>query len=262
MLRLFIAILFVGFFAACDSKTAEPVSNNTAEVNKVVETPVEAERSSPVVIPEGAPEPPTPAMAAKPVPTAVSKPINQDLYQEGKHYTKLSRPIPTSDPSQIEIAEFFWYGCSHCYSFEPSLNAYKKTLPANIKVVPVPAMWQEVMVVHAKAYYAAQALNKPELHNAMFKAMNVDRKRLASVNEVASLFAEYGVDKEQALKVLNSFGVGSQVNKAKSLAAGARISGTPSLVVNGKYMVETRTAGSQAGMLKIADYLARQEAGQ
>jgi len=115
------------------------------------------------------------------------------------------------------------------------------------------------MEIHAKAFYAAKLLKKPELHDAIFKAMNVDGNRLADSMAVAALFEQHGVDKKDTLKLLKSFGVNSLVNKANSLSAGAKIAGTPTLVVNGKYVVESRLAGSQRRMLEIADYLAKKE---
>lgn len=183
-------------------------------------------------------------------------------YVAGKHYRVLPRALPTNNPNKVEVAEFFWYGCSHCYTFEPLAQTYKQGLPETIEFIPIPAMWNDVMQVHAKAFYAAKAFNKPEIHAAIFEVMNVERKRLASDSAVADLFAEHGIDKSEALKMLNSFGVSAQVNKARSLAAGAKLSGTPTLMVNGKYVVESSLAGSQQEMLKVADYLAKLEVAQ
>lgn len=200
-----------------------------------------------------------PAKKIEPRPTTASPAVPAGKYVAGKHYRVLARPLPTNNPNKVEVAEFFWYGCSHCYTFEALAQPYKRGLPDTIEFIPIPAMWNSVMQVHAKAYYATVALNKPELHAVIFNAMNVDRKRLGSDAEVAELFAANGVDKAEALKVLASFGVSAQVNKARSLATGAKLSGTPTLMVNGKYVIESGLAGSQSEMLKVADYLARLE---
>lgn len=180
-------------------------------------------------------------------------------YVAGKHYRVLDRPVPTANPNKVEIAEFFWYGCSHCYTFEPLINDYKKAMPDNYAFVGVPAMWRDVMVVHAKAYYATKALNRPDLHDVIFDEMNNKGNRLASPKAVAKLFAEHGVDEEKTLRLLNSFGVNAQVNKARAVATGAKLTGTPTLLVNGKYMIEARGAGGQAAMIRVADYLAKKE---
>ena len=101
---------------------------------------------------------------------------------------------------------------------------------------------------------------KPEaMHPVLFQAMNVDRKKLGSQEEIAELFAAHGVAVEDFNKAFDSFGVGSQVRQANSRARAAKITGTPALMVNGKYHVSSRKAGSQANMLKIAEHLIEKE---
>jgi len=89
--------------------------------------------------------------------------------------------------------------------------------------------------------------------------MNVDGKRLTSEAEIQELFVANGVEAEAFAKAFKSFGVSSQVNQASARARAAQITGTPAIMVNGKYHVSTRKAGSQADMLKIADYLIAKE---
>ena len=181
-------------------------------------------------------------------------------YQAGKHYDVISPAIRTVNPDQIEVAEFFWYGCGHCYTFEPIIGQWKKTLAGDVAFRGIPAMWGGAMELHAKAFYAAQALGVSEtMHPALFQAMNVDRLPLRSEDEVAKLFAAHGVSGEDFNKAINSFGVGSQVRQASATARSAKVTGTPSLMVNGKYMISSRKAGSHANMLKVADYLVEKE---
>ena len=179
---------------------------------------------------------------------------------EGTHYELISPAIRTSSPEKIEVVEFFWYGCGHCYSFEPEVSAWKKTLPEDVAFKPSPAVWNKPMELHARAYYTAQVLDVAEkMHLPIFQAMNVDRKRLGSEGEIAELFEANGVDEEQFSKAFNSFGVTSMVNQANARARSAGVTGTPELMVNGKYRISTRMAGSRANMLKIADYLIEKE---
>lgn len=181
-------------------------------------------------------------------------------YEAGKHYDVISPAIRTASPDQIEVAEFFWYGCGHCYTFEPIIGQWKKTLADDVSFRGIPAMWGGAMELHAKAFYAAQALGVSEtMHPALFQAMNVDRLPLRSEAEVAKLFVANGVSEEDFNKAINSFGVGSQVRQASATARSAKITGTPSLMVNGKYMISGRKAGSQANMLKVADFLVEKE---
>ena len=184
----------------------------------------------------------------------------EKTYQEGTHYDLISPAVRTADPDKIEVVEFFWYGCGHCYNFEPMIGEWKKTLPEDVDFRPSPAVWNPTMELHARAFYTAEALGVGEaLHPAIFQAMNVDRKRLTSEAELSKLFTANGVSEEDFEKALNSFGVGSQARQANARARAAKITGTPALMVNGKYLISARKAGSQSEMLKVAEFLVEQE---
>ncbi|MCB1689400.1 MAG: thiol:disulfide interchange protein DsbA/DsbL [Halioglobus sp.] len=181
-------------------------------------------------------------------------------YVAGTDYDVISPPVRAVDQDKIEVAEFFWYGCSHCYAFEPMLEQWKKTLPADVSFRGVPAVWQDKMELHARAYYTAEALGVLDtMQMVIFQAMNVDRKQLSSQAEIAALFVANGVSEEDFNKAFNSFGVKSQVSQAVATGKAAKLEGTPALMVNGKYYISSRKAGSQANMLKVADFLIAQE---
>ena len=181
-------------------------------------------------------------------------------YVEGTSYDLITPAVRTADPDKIEVAEFFWYGCGHCYTFEPMIEQWKKSLPDDVDFHGSPAIWNAQMELHARAYYAAQVLGVLDtMHPVLFQAMNVDRKRLSSEAEIAALFSANGVSAEDFGKAFNSFGVTSQVRQANARARAAKITGTPALMVNGKYHVSTRKAGSQANMLKVAEFLIEKE---
>ncbi len=185
-------------------------------------------------------------------------------YKEGQHYKVLDAAVRTSDPSKIEVTEVFWYGCGHCFKFESIIEPWKDKLPSDVEFEASPAMWPvrrpgvpaNWMEVHARAFYIAKALGVlDKMHKPLFDALNVDKKLLKNAEEVAELFSANGVEKEKVLKMFDSFGITSQVKQADSRAKGYRISGTPEMVVDGKYKVSARMAGSQAEMLKVVDYL-------
>lgn len=191
------------------------------------------------------------------LPSAV---VAEEQYEEGTHYDLIDPVVRTANPDKIEVAEFFWYGCGHCYTFEPVVMQWKKTIADDVDFRGSPAVWNPKMELHARAFYAAQVLGVLDtMHPVIFQAMNVDRKRLDSEEEIAELFVANGVSAEDFSKAFNSFGVSSQVRQANSRARAAKVTGTPSLMVNGKYRIDTRKAGSQANMLKIADYLVEKE---
>lgn len=195
---------------------------------------------------------------------ALSSSAAQDsgpAYVAGVNYDVINARVPRSaSRDKIELAEFFWYGCGHCYNFEPLLEQWKKTIPDDAEFRGIPAVWREVMELHARAFYTAEALGVLErLHPVLFQAMNVEGKSLSSAEDIAALFVANGVARADFDKTFNSFGVTSQVGQAVAIAKGAGLTGTPSLMVNGKYLITAQKAGGQAEMLKVADFLIAQE---
>ena len=127
-------------------------------------------------------------------------------------------------------------------------------------VKPSPAVWNDPMRMHAKAFYIAEVLGvKAVMHPVIFDAMHVQRKRLVSRLALRDLFEDNGVDPEQFDNAYDSFGVDSQVRQADARARSAKVSGTPTLMVAGKYLIETRGAGNQTNMLDIARHLIEKE---
>ena len=184
----------------------------------------------------------------------------EDRWIEGQHYQTLNPPVAVGRGTDVVVTEFFWYGCGHCYTFEPMLTAWGKQLPEGAVLQPSPAVWNDSMRIHAKAYYLTEVLGvKETVHPVIFDAMHVDRKRLVSRLELRDLFEDNGVNPEKFDKAFDSFGVDSQVRQAESRARSAKISGTPSMMVAGKYLIETRSAGGQTNMLEIARFLVEKE---
>jgi thiol:disulfide interchange protein DsbA len=181
-------------------------------------------------------------------------------YAAGTHYDVITPALRATHPGKITVAEFFWYGCGHCYSFEPLVNQWKKTVADDVQFNGVPAVWRKVMELHARAFYVAEALGVSDtLNPAIFQAINVDRKPLSTQDELAALFAANGVAADDFNKAFTSFGISSQVRQAVATAKAAKITGTPSLVVAGKYHVSAAKAGGQPGMLQVVDFLIEKE---
>lgn len=177
-------------------------------------------------------------------------------YVEGVHYVVLDKPVRTQDASKIEVTEVFWYGCSHCFRFDPALHQWAEKLPADVDFRMSPAMWHPDMEIHARAFYTAQALNVlDKMHQPLFNALNLEGKKLNTEAELAEIFAEHGVDNEAFSKAFSSFGVTSQVKQADARARSYKVSGTPEMVVDGKYRISASMAGGQAQMLDVADFL-------
>jgi len=178
------------------------------------------------------------------------------VYKEGTHYVALESPVRTRDANKIEITEVFWYGCGHCYTFEALLHPWQKNLAEDVDYQSSPAMWNQDMTLHARAFYTAKALGVlDKMHSKIFSAMHVANDKLKSEHSIAKLFAKNGVDLDKFTRTFNSFGINSQVKQAEARARGYKITGTPEMIVDGKYRVSGRTAGSHEDMLKVVDFL-------
>ena len=181
-------------------------------------------------------------------------------FVEGRDYGLLARPVKTSDPEKIEVTEVFWYGCIHCFRLEPELQAWLPTVADDVEFFRIPAIWAEVMELHAAMYYANEVLGiEEELHQPIFNEMNVERNQLGSEEAILDFVSDHGVDPDQYRRALNSFGVSSQVQQARAKMGAYAIRGTPEMVVNGKYKLTSQMAGSFPRMLQIADALIEQE---
>lgn len=180
-------------------------------------------------------------------------------YRDGIDFHTLIQPIATEDPAKIELFEAFWYGCIHCYNFEPYLKEFAAELPEDVNLVKVPVAWNDYAELHAKIYYAAEVLGiTDEIHDEVFSAMNRDKKTLANEQAVLNLIEDLGQNRAAFQRAFNSFGVGAQISQSKARITAAGVRGTPELVVNGKYRVGS-SAGSQQRMLEVANALIERE---
>ncbi len=197
---------------------------------------------------------------AKPIQSSKRDLSSFGNFVAGKDYEILSTPVPIADNGKIEVVEFFWYGCNHCYSFEPIISSWKKTLANDVEFLPIPAVWAKNMEAHARMYYTIRAMGvEDQLHTPIFRVMNERRKRMSSLDEIATFMKEQGVDEEKFRKTYKAFGINSQVQQGMAKARAAGLRGTPELLVHGKYRVTGQMAGSQARMLTIANYLIEKE---
>ncbi|TDQ38119.1 thiol:disulfide interchange protein DsbA/DsbL [Thiopseudomonas denitrificans] len=180
----------------------------------------------------------------------------------GQHYAVLANPVTTSQADKIEVVELFWYGCPHCYQLEPTISSWKKELPEDVNFVKIPAMFGGIWNLHGQLYYSLQALKVDDsVHDAVFEALHERNRRLASLPEITAFVGGLGIDKDAFEKAWNSFGVKSQLEKAKKLAIAYQVSGVPALVVNGKYRFDIGMAGGLRETAQVADLLIEKERG-
>ncbi len=183
-------------------------------------------------------------------------------YREGVHYQRLPQPLTQLKQDKIEVAYFFWYGCPSCYHFAPIVKTWRKTLPQDVVYQGSPAIWQPIMQLHATAFYAARALRVlNRVHMAIFTAMHAERNNLASFPAIIKLVTKLGVDSERFEKAFRSFGVKNMVRQSELRARQYRVSGTPQIGINGKYLIAINRQNemSYSDMLKVANYLIEKE---
>ncbi len=195
------------------------------------------------------------------MPLAMHSYAQLDRYVAGTHYTELRTPVNTSDASKVEVIEVFWYGCSHCFRFEPLINDYEANAPDYVNFVRFPAMWNGLMKVHAQAFYTAEALDAiPLVHEHIFNAINLQGNRLANEEQIGALFAEHGIDRDDFSAAFNSFSVRTKVNQAEGRMEDYQIRSTPNMVVNGKYLVTTgESVRTQQEMMDVVKFLVEKE---
>ena len=175
---------------------------------------------------------------------------------EGKDYTVLANPTVAPAKGQVEVAEFFWYGCPHCYSLEPYVATWLKTKPANVKFTRIPAALNPVWEANARGYYVAEASGVLEAsHAALFEAVQVRKERLFDQASLAAFYARFGVKAQSFNGLYQSFAVSARIAQSRNLAIRYQLSGVPAMVVNGKYLV----SGDSGRVVEVVKALIERE---
>lgn len=158
-------------------------------------------------------------------------------------YTTLANPGRVDKPGMIEVREFFWYGCPHCYRLDPHIEAWLKTKPADVNFIRTPAALNPTWEVNARGFYAVQIMGLEEkVHVPLFQAIHVGKQQLFDQNSLSRFYAGFGVSPATFASTYNSFAVGGKVAQSKALAQQYQLDGVPAIVVNGKYVVKGEDA--------------------
>lgn len=170
---------------------------------------------------------------------------------------------PTQTESKIEVVEVFWYGCSHCYDFEPYINSWIANLPDDVEFRRMPGVFSKNWIGHAKAYYTAEKLGVlDKVHSPLFDALNKQRKRIYTEGELKDFFVSKGVDGDEFTRVFNSSEIEIRFKQAFTMGQRYKVTGVPSVIINGKYMTSGSLAGSYDNLLKTMDMLVDKERGE
>ena len=245
-------LVLIPLLAACNAQSDTSAAATAPVVAEPAAAPVEA-------TPEGS----TPADASAATGTApvVAGAPTGPAPVAGTDYVELANGQPYAPLNgQVEVVEVFGYTCPHCAHFEPLINAWKGKQPADVRVTPVPAAFGGYWETYARAFFAAETLGVLEKsHEQMFNAIHVARQLGldATPEQIGKFYEQYGVDATTFANTMKSFGVETKLNRAKQFATRSQIEGTPSIVVNGKYLVNVDQRGYEH-MFNTVEHLAAQ----
>ena len=250
--------------AAADAETAVEMPEDTAaaqadETDDTIQSVVEESAAEP--------EPEETAIVLAEA-DSKPKPMQQSFkYEEGTHYTRFVPSQPTmGGPDQVQVAEFFWFGCPHCFDLEPFMARWEEDMPAGVRVVRVPVAWNRAAALHAKMHYTAEALvntgvikDGDEFRAAAFEEFHQRGNRLLSESSMKKLFARFGVSDAEFEAAWNSFDVDRKLRLAQDLASRYSIDSVPAIVVNGKYKTGAGQAGGNPALFEVIDELIARE---
>ena len=183
-------------------------------------------------------------------------------YQEGVHYFKIDQVPAETGSDTVEVTELFSYGCSHCNTFEPYLESWNETKPDNVKYNRIAvAFGRKAWEMMARAYITAEMLGiEDESHMAMMDAIWKEGKQFRKLDDLADFYTSFGVEKSAFLANYQSFAADSQLRKSQRDVSLFGITGTPSLVVNRKYRVQSsKDVKDYNAMLDVVDFLVSKE---
>lgn len=248
MLRLISLILAVlalgGSLVACDAQ-----ENNA-------ETPAEGGAGGEEAAPESASGKPESGENG----SAVNVAEGHAPYAVGTHYRVLDEPVDVDEPGKIEVREFFFYGCPHCFDAQPIVHDWLETKPSDVNFVRTPVLFLKGAEPLARAFYVAKSQGVlEEVHMPLFEAIHKHREPLFSVPALANFFRNYGVDPDTFNDVYSSFGVNTKIRQAEALTRSYQIRGTPAFAVNGKYVVLRKNLKNDHQTFKVIDYLIEKE---
>jgi thiol:disulfide interchange protein DsbA len=169
--------------------------------------------------------------------------------QEGKNYFRLKSPQPVETGKKVEVLEFFSYGCPHCADLDPELQAWQKTLPADVSFRRVPVMFQDRWIGLAKVFFTLEALGVDDrLTPEVFVALHKNGAQLWNEKAFFDWAASKGLDRKKVEEMYGSFAINGKVNRAKQLAQAYNVQSVPMVVVDGKFTTASDKVGSHAAM--------------
>ena len=174
----------------------------------------------------------------------------------GKDYTVLPNPVAVEKPGKIEVREFFWYGCPHCFTLEPHMQAWLKQMPKDVRFVRTPASMNPLWEQGARAYYVSEALGvRQKTHLPLFHAIHANGQNILEQASFAKFFTQFGIPEAKFNSTYKSFPISSKIAQSQDLAKRYQLTGVPAVTVNGKYVIQ----GEDQKVTQVLNYLIEQE---
>jgi DSBA-like thioredoxin domain. len=181
--------------------------------------------------------------------------------QQNVNYKLLQPAQPTNvAPGKVEVVEVFWYACGHCFLLEPKVEGWDHAgRPSYVELVRVPAMWNNTLKTHARVFYTMQLLGKQNLHPEIWREINLKGNRLDTPETIEAFFTSRGVSKADFQKAFTGFAIDSKLMRAEDMNRRYKITGTPTVIVNGKYVTDVAMAGGEDKLFEVINALAAKE---
>ena len=175
---------------------------------------------------------------------------------EGKDYKVLPRPFPTEGGKNIEVMEFFWYGCPHCYELHPRIKAWLRHKPEDVSFRYVPAVFRPTWEPAAKTFYALEALGeKDRLHDKVYDAIHRNGIDLGKEDVLFDWIAKQGIDRQKFIDVYNSFSVQNQLSRSVHFSKDYGLTGVPAIAVDGRYLTSGRMGSTPDDTIRTMEEL-------
>ena len=176
---------------------------------------------------------------------------------EGKDYAALKKPLRLPATGKVEVVEFFWYGCPHCYAFEPALEAWAAQLPVDVHFRRIAYGFDEALrEVHQQVYYTWEALDLVGvMHTRTFDRFNKQHKPINSEADMLAFSAECGLDVAKVKSAWNSFSMPTKLRQVREFCDSYGVDFVPQLGVQGRYLTAPSMAGDGPKALAATDSL-------
>lgn len=175
---------------------------------------------------------------------------------KGVNYVELNPVQPVDTAGKVEVIEFFWYGCPHCYNLEPLIDPWMKKLQKDTVFKRVPAIFNEQWGVAGRVYYTLESLGEEErVRRQLFDAIHKENLKITDESAMLAWVGKHGIDGEKYKAAYRSFTVETKLRRAAQMTQSFHLSGVPTFAVQGKYIAGAEMNGERQQLLDVTDFL-------